>query len=660
MKRFEKLLVSLLSSACMLTMAGCSVVTDDSEHKEDENKVIFTVTAGEGGTAEIVSGEKSTYYVGDEVTVKATANEHYKFGGWVNNLSENADEVISTLPTYTFKLANDAEIEAIFYVKTKLAIYAHVPSENGDLVWYYGAKEEDDYTWLNLGNVTREHWTFNGWYLDSGYTTALNETNLSTYLLGAPEKIDIYANLTHNTVNITFNFYVVNGAIEEVTDGSVVNPNEGPFYEGKTPELETPSKESTETYAYDWLGWYTDEGLTTAYVPAELNDDLTLYGKFRRRNITKHTVTWRVDGFEKEVDEGIIYGSHPSYDKETPTKEATAQYTYTFKGWKIEKTADDAIIDLETYEVEDAVTFEAVFEATVNSYTIKFVDYNGTELKSETLDYGSTPTAPSTPNHGGLKVDPRNALACYDDSKLYTFTGWDKEIEKVTSEATYTAQYTERELVNYSYTIKVVGEIENGLSWEGHALECHETVVPEHWITKGDQKYYATYYLDESCTTELTDENIRNAFSSNATQTFYAVLGVAKTKYTGSTEDIGSSNAAARVGLDDSIFSVTTSDKGTSINNIGLSKDGLKLYGGTAWYTNGNTLSLSITNGIIYKIKINSDYSSSKLEIKSGDNVINLDNGYYTINGQDLTIHNIGASTNATISSIEILYSVNA
>ena len=85
------------------------------------------------------------------------------------------------------------------------------------------------------------------------------------------------------------------------------------------------------------------------------------------------------DGTELQSSE-VEYGQTPAYTGEAPTKEATAQYTYTFAGW-----------DPEIVEVTGEKTYTATYSSTVNEYTIKFVNEDGAELQSSEVEYGQTP-----------------------------------------------------------------------------------------------------------------------------------------------------------------------------------------------------------------------------------------------------------------------------
>ena len=115
----------------------------------------------------------------------------------------------------------------------------------------------------------------------------------------------------------------------------------------------------------------------------------------------------------------VAYGEVPVYSGETPTKPMTAKYSYIFSGWTPELT-----------EVTGEATYTAVFESTVNTYTIIFYDEDGTVLAEVEEEYGKLPTYPyETPT----KAD--------DEEYTYTFVGWTPKLKTVTGDASYTATY---------------------------------------------------------------------------------------------------------------------------------------------------------------------------------------------------------------------------
>ncbi len=132
-----------------------------------------------------------------------------------------------------------------------------------------------------------------------------------------------------------------------------------------------------------------------------------------------YTVTWKnEDGTVLETDTNVTAGTMPSYDGATPTKAATAQYSYTFAGWSPAVAA-----------VTGDVTYTATFTGTPREYTITWMLDENTLIDTTTVAYGQTPT------HADAVKDA-------DAQYTYTFTGWTPAITAVTGEATYTAQFT--------------------------------------------------------------------------------------------------------------------------------------------------------------------------------------------------------------------------
>ncbi|MBO4962306.1 MAG: InlB B-repeat-containing protein [Clostridia bacterium] len=181
---------------------------------------------------------------------------------------------------------------------------------------------------------------------------------------------------------------------------------------------------------YTFLGWSKSSTATTATYTDEQsvknltttnNGTVTLYAVW---SINKYTITWKnEDGTVLETDTKVPYDTTPKYDGATPTKEADAQYTYTFNGWSPEIVA-----------VTGDAIYTAQFTSTVNKYTITWKDGN-TILKETSVEYGSTPSYGGTPSKTG-----------------YVFESWDPTISAVTGNATYTATWTAN-----TYTIKFNG-----------------------------------------------------------------------------------------------------------------------------------------------------------------------------------------------------------
>lgn len=119
---------------------------------------------------------------------------------------------------------------------------------------------------------------------------------------------------------------------------------------------------------------------------------------------------------------------------EEPTLEG-----YIFKGWEAwdSNNANDAYLHIPSVS-DSYLGFSAVWEAlpTPPNYTVSFEDYDGTPLKSESVEQGENATPPAAPARAA-----------------HHFTGWDKSYTTVTENRTLVAQYGEDE-VTWTVTYK--------------------------------------------------------------------------------------------------------------------------------------------------------------------------------------------------------------
>ena len=218
----------------------------------------------------------------------------------------------------------------------------------------------------------------------------------------------------------------------------------------------------TEPTGYKFLGWATARDSSTIEYAAgdpvfvDANGDNDLYAVWQ---VKTYTVTWKDwNGTVLETDTDVEYNSDPRYDGKNPTRAADAQYTYTFKGWDkpLEKVTKD-------------VTYTAVYEETINKYTVTWKNDDGSVLRTDkNVEYGTMP------NYGA------NPTKAADAQYTYTFKDWTPKIETVTGDATYQATYT-KEANSYTLTYNL-----DGGEWENDTTYTYPKKYNEEVEVKAD------------------------------------------------------------------------------------------------------------------------------------------------------------------------------
>ena len=142
---------------------------------------------------------------------------------------------------------------------------------------------------------------------------------------------------------------------------------------------------------YGFTGWFDESNNKVTGISVGSHGDRTFTARW---NINTYTVTFKnYDGTILET-QTVDYGATVVYGGATPTRPATAQYTYYWTGW-----------DKPLTNITSNLTITATFSSTVNKYTITWKNYDGTVLKTDSLAYGSTPTytgdTPTRPHTSG-------------------------------------------------------------------------------------------------------------------------------------------------------------------------------------------------------------------------------------------------------------------
>ena len=237
---------------------------------------------------------------------------------------------------------------------------------------------------------TKEGSTFAGWYLGE-----------APYDFAAPVVGDITLKAHWDTVRVTVTY--------DSDGGSAVAPQTVDWNTAATLP-DAPTKEG-----YDFAGWYFGD---TAYdFSTPVKADLTLTAKW---TVKTSTVTFDTAGGSTVASQTVDWNTTATLP-DAPTKEG-----YDFAGWYLGDTAYDFSTPVKTN-----ITLVAHWQ--VKTFTVTFLDGAGNTLKTETVAWGQSATAPVPPDKG----------------EEYIFARWDTDYSCVKSALTVTAQYGRKLAVTF-------------------------------------------------------------------------------------------------------------------------------------------------------------------------------------------------------------------
>lgn len=235
---------------------------------------------------------------------------------------------------------------------------------------------------------------FDGWYNGSTKVTSTNP-----YTFAPTANITLTAKWAINTVSDTIKI--------SPSGGGTVSPN--PVIGQENTAISTTATPAT---GYNFKHWrYNDSSASGGYSESTTNPlKITVTGK---RDVTavfelkSYTVTWNANG--GTVSPASVSKTHGSTlgTLPTPTRAATAEYSYTFAGWFTAASGGTQISSTTT--VTGNVTYYAHWTATKRSYTATFNGNGG-----------------STPNPSSITKEYNAALGTLPTCSRtgYTFLGW--------------------------------------------------------------------------------------------------------------------------------------------------------------------------------------------------------------------------------------------
>ena len=182
--------------------------------------------------------------------------------------------------------------------------------------------------------------------------------------------------------------------IERVEEGKDATPPADPIREG---------------YTFNgWSGVYTN-----------ITADTIITATYTENAVETFTVTF------KDYNGSVLKTENVEKGKDAIPPANPIREGYTFNGWS----------GVYTNVTADTIITATYIKNTVETFTVTFEDYNGTVLKTETVEKGKDATPPADPNRDG-----------------YTFTGWSGVYTNITANTTITATYSQNSSNSHTVT----------------------------------------------------------------------------------------------------------------------------------------------------------------------------------------------------------------
>ena len=332
-------------------------------------------------------------YIDDYGTeIYAPTRERYNFGGWYDN-SAFTGEPITSIPA-------GSSDRKILYAKWIPCVYNVTLIKNG------GTIDGDDLTQYTytygavLPGITRDYYTFKGWFARDKYGNELKYTKISTSSYGDKS---FYANWTANTYTIGY----------ELNGGTADNPTSYTA-ENLPINLNNPTRTG-----YTFTGWTGTEIAGTSQNVA-ISDCSA-----GNRN---YTANWSVNHYTVKFDKNNANASGTMTDQnftcnmeqELTANGFTAPTGYHFTGWATSPNGNVAYSDTQailnmTTEDNKEITLYAKWAA--NTYTIHFD-------KNSDLAYGEMPDQVFTYDAAPEKLSKRAFIFT-----TAAFLGWNTKAD---------------------------------------------------------------------------------------------------------------------------------------------------------------------------------------------------------------------------------------
>lgn len=384
-----------------VTVSGITKTINCTQTEQDKFTLkVSSTTLNSSGTAITNIGECSigstsnagvsteTYYRDTSQTITAkAAPTGYSFVGWY----EGSNLISSSLQVSVTMSANRTLV-AKYQIKSYVVNAVSDDTTKGIVSPAGQTVEHGKNATVTASRKTG--YKFDGWYNGSTKVTSTNP-----YTFAPTANITLTAKWAINTVSDTIKI--------SPSGGGTVSPN--PVTGQENTVISTTATPAT---GYNFKHWrYNNSSVSGGYSESTTNPlKITITGK---RDVTavfelkSYTVTWNANG--GTVSPASVSKTHGSTlgTLPTPTRAATAEYSYTFAGWFTAASGGTQISSTTT--VTGNVTYYAHWTATKRSYTATFNGNGG-----------------STPSPSSITKEYNTALGTLPTCSRtgYTFLGW--------------------------------------------------------------------------------------------------------------------------------------------------------------------------------------------------------------------------------------------
>ena len=371
--------------------------------------------------------EGRTVAQGDDTTINYQADPGYNVSK-IEIDGVRITDVSAYQNSYTFKNVGQSHEIAIIFGITRYSIKYNLDGGTNAGINLNGYTVETPS--FRFADASKTDYTFIGWF-------DADENKVDGIVNGSRTgDLELTARWKATDYKITYN-------LGDGAKNASANPS------SYTVENETITLADPTRSGYDFLGWTGSNGDTpqkNVTIAAGSSGEKTYTANWQAID---YDITYNLDG-------GTNAASNPKkYNVETAdiVFAAPEKDGHTFGGW----------FDADNKQVTGIAkgsrtgNLELTAKWNANKCTVKFVDWDGTELKTEEIEYGKAATAPANPTRIG-----------------YTFTGWSADFSKILDNTTITAQY---EINKYKVTFDANGGSFDGTETKEAQVEYAQTVA---------------------------------------------------------------------------------------------------------------------------------------------------------------------------------------